>query len=502
MEIREWFGLGPSKIVQENRALIAERGQEKEQAYGYVQESMMTMLSIALEDRGWIRTDGFDRQAGNHLSFKAIQSAAMHGTALTQGNPIMERAALAKTGYVFGNGLRIQGADSLLKSRKNKKALFSESAYQTLQFAKIATGNILILVEGGTVDLIPFYEITGAVYDPNNSANILYFLRTWKQRVTDFATNTTREEDVKRFYPNMDYERGGVPYPDSIASIPVHQDGVIKHVAANKSIGGAWGVPDLLAGIFYAGEHKELIEAADSIFRAQSQYAITYKTKTRAAFENVAASIAAPPPIDPATGASAQYGQSQAFGNDIEMQLMGKIGGGIDFNHFDPIAALASVVLAVPLNVVLGKEEATDGSLPFSSLQTMKMEQRFWSEVFRDVLEYMGVSAKKLRISWPKIDPDPTHRQVQSIVGAAATKVITPVETRDMLRETFGTDWEEEEPDPTTWDAFAPATTAPGSTEPAGGTITPGQGQTGKIGKLADGDHELRDAGGQAHTEK
>lgn len=503
MEIREFLGFGPSKVVAENRMLSEEVTSTKSGAMEYVRESMMVALSVALEDRGWLRTDNFERAGGAHLTFKAIQAAGLHGRALVQGNPIMQRAALAKTSYVWGNGVRIEGCDNLISRPKNKRAIFSEAARQQLQFSKIADGNVLILITGEDAKLIPFYEITGAIYDPTDSSEIWYFHRVWTEVITDFATNMSTTMTHTMLYPNMSFDNGGTQHPTNILGVDVYTEGVIRHVAPNRLVGGAWGLPDLLAGIFYAGEHKELIEAADSIFRAQSQYAVQYKTKTRRALENVAASIAAPPPLDPRTGEPAEYGQSIAFGQDIEMQLMGKIGGGIDFNHFDPIAALASVVLGVPLDVVLGKEDATESTLPFSTLQAMKMEQRFWDDVLVDVLEQMGKKRKKIKTFWPKINPDPTHRQVQSIVGAAATKVIGPDETRGLLRDTFGADWDEAIPDPKLWEPFAAAAplgaTAPGSTEPKG-TVTPGQGQTGQMGKLANGDHSLRAEGGQAHA--
>ena len=502
MQIRELIGLPPSKMARENQALVAEVEYTKSGALEYVRESMMVALSIALEDRGWIRTDGFDRGAGSHLTFAAIQAAAQNGRALVQGNPIMSRAALAKTSYVWGNGVKVSGADELVKRRKNKRALFSEEARIRLQMGKIHDGNVLIFITGQDATIIPFYEIKGAVYDSEDPSLIQYFYREWEEKTTDFTTGTPHTTPRKMLYPNMDYDRGGVAYPPTIKDVAVNRDGVIRHVKANSLLGGAWGVPDLLAGIFYAGEHKELIEAADSIFRAQSQYAVQYKTKTRKAFENVAASIAAPMPTDPRTGETAEYGQSAVFGQDIEMQLMNKIGAGIDFAHFDPIAALASVVLAVPLDVVLGKEVATEASLPFSSLQAAKMEQRFWDDVIHDVLEQMGRQASKIKTAWPKINPDPTHRQVQSIVGAAKLKVVSPEETRSLLRDTFGADWADAVPNPKLWEKFEPKTVAPGATEGGTEPITPGQGQKGQLGKLADGDHSLRDEGQQDHARK
>lgn len=507
--VRDFFGFGPS------RGTVAEQALQKAEgirlgALAYVEEGMTAMLSMALEDRGWLRVDGFDRdQDSKSLTFSAIQSAADNGIALVTGNPIMHRAAEAQAGYVWGDGLRIKGADKIIKNPVNKRNVFSRQAQLELEATKIATGNVLLLVHpNDTITRIPFFEIAGAVYDPEDKGQIRYFLRKWKETVTDFNSNVSVDIEHKMLYPNMEYEPPiGTAYPEKLYGVQVYQDGVVKHVAPHRMVGSAWGLPDLLAGIFYAGEHKELIEAADSIFRAQSQYAVTYKGKTRKAVEEVAASLAGPPPVDPATGQPMQYGGTATFGSDIEMQLMQKIGAGIDFSHFDPIAGLASVVLGIPLDVVLG-QETRDTAIPFTTKRTMLSHQAIWAEALQDIFEYMG--KRKVKLFWPKIDPDPTFRQVQSITGASMLRTISPEESRQLVIDTFGTDWDVEDmPDPTAWDKYmgsktTPTTAAPGSTEPpqGGGNITPGQGQTGQVGKLADGDHSLRDAGQQQHTQK
>lgn len=512
--VRDFFGFGPSKSVVAEQALVRAE-QVAKGAQMYVQEGMMAMLSMAVEDRGWIRADGFERDGeGNHLTFSAIQSAANNGAALVTGNPIMHRAAEAQAGYVWGDGLRIKGADKITKNVVNKRNVFSRQAQLELEATKIATGNVLFVVHpNDTITRIPFYEISGAVYDPEDRGQIRYFLRTWKETVTDFTSGVAATIDHKMLYPNMEYEPPlGSAYPERLYGVEVYQDGVVKHVAPHRMVGSAWGLPDLLAGIFYASEHKELIEAADSIFRAQSQYAVTYKGKTKQAVEKIAASLAGPPPIDPTTGEAMNYGGTATFGSDVEMQLMQKIGAGIDFNHFDPIAGLASVVLGIPLDVVLG-QETRDTAIPFTTKRTMLSNQAIWSEALQDIFEYMG--KRKVKLFWPKIDPDPTYRQIQSITGASLLRTISPEESRELIIDTFGMDWDVEDmPTPKAWDKYQGSKTTPvaaagtganpGSTEPsqAGGNITPGQGQTGQVGKLADGDHTARDNGEQEHTKK
>lgn len=524
------FGLRTANVAEQQ---LADAERLRTEAYAHVSEGVasITSLAMGLEDaKGWLRVDGMERgEDGHHLRFSAIKEAAKHGAALVTGNPIMHRAAEAQAGYVHGDGVRIKGADKIIEDKTNRTNVFGATALMELEMTKVATGNVLLFCRDDQKILrIPFSEIQGAVYNPEDPSDIRYFLRAWDEVYTDFTTGVPQTVHRKMLYRNMTYDApreidleeynllegvlnpDGEPYEPAwdvrarrIQGVEVNIEGVVRHVAPHRMAGGAWGLPDLLAGIFYASEHKELIEAADSIYRAQSQYAVKYTSKTKKALQEAAAQVAGPPPTDPRTGEPMKYGQTVGMGSDVDMQLMTKIGAGIDFSNFDPIASLASTALGIPLEVVLGTE-GKDSTIPFTTKRTMNSIRRMWTEVFEDIFTHY--SKRKVSIYWPKLDPDPTHRQVQSIVGVAKLRVASPQEVRQLMAETFDADWDiDKMPDPKEWDEFfgteeQEPVIAPGSTEPA--TITPGQGQTGQVGKLADGDHELRDEGLQDHTKQ
>lgn len=524
------FGLRTATVAEQH---LEDATRLRNEAYMHVSEGMGTMagLAMGLEDsKGWLRVDGYARdEEGHHLQLKSVKEAGRHGAALVTGNPIMHRAAEAQAGYVHGDGVRIKGADKIIEDKTNRANVFGSAALMELEMTKVATGNVLLFCRDDQKILrIPFSEIEGAVYNPEDRSDIRYFLRVWNEVYTDFQTGVPTTVPRKMLYRNMSYDApreidleeydvlagmlddNGESYdpvigvrPRRINGVEVNIEGVVRHIAPHRMAGGAWGLPDLLAGIFYAAEHKELIEAADSIYRAQSQYAVKYTSKTKKALQEAAAQVAGPPPLDPRTGEPMKYGQTVGMGSDVDMQLMTKIGAGIDFKNFDPIASLASTALGIPLEVVLGTE-GKDTTIPFTTKRTMTAIRRMWTEVFEDIFSHYG--KRKVSIYWPKLDPDPTHRQVQSVVGLAKLRVASPLEVRQLMAETFDTDWDVDKlPDPSDWDEFfgkaeKEPTIAPGSTEPA--TITPGQGQTGQVGKLADGDHELRDEGLQDHTKQ
>jgi len=518
---RESLGLGSDSITEAKRVYDGAAALRQE-SYTYVNEGMSQMmsLSLALEERGWLPAGGFRREGGVSLSFDAIQAASASARALAIGNPVMARAVEARSSFVWGQGVKITGLGRLEKSKSVRRALLDADAQERLDFEKATTGNVLVLVnDDKTVELIPFHEITGAVYNPEKASEIWYFHRRWEVVTTNYDTGREETRVERMLYRNYDYEASreidrdvdyaqgedGIYYasytPRSIAGVPIYQDGVVRHIASHRIEGSAWGIPDALAGIFYATEHKELIEAADSVFRAQSQYAITWKSKTKKALEQVAATVAGPAPIDPNTGKPMQYGQSMGFSSDVEMQLMQKIGAGIDFNNFDAIANLASVSLGLPVDIVLGKEERNT-TLPFTTKASMRKQQRIWRDAIRDIGELLGKTSVKA--FFPKIDPDPAFRQMQTITGIAALKLHSPDQIVELVNEMLEKDeWEDKAVDVEDWADRTMATANPGSTEVTNddGPITGGQGQTGKVGKLSDGDHSLRDQGQQEHTQ-
>lgn len=532
-EVREAAGFGPSRTVVAERTL-QQASQIRAEAQTYVQEgvgSMMARLNMALDDRGWIKMDGLERDGqGLRLSFSAIKAAAANATALALGNPIMARAVEAQFGYVWGDEPLFSGLGRLEKAPSIRANLTDATAQWQLEFDKATTGNIFVFVgDDKTVQRIPFSEIIGLVVNPQRADEVWYYLREWNVIIEgDQVKGTQRTKTVRRLYRasswdaprqwDLDPVYGYDPTDDSEAAVeqligyqprvidgvPVDTSGVLYHAATKRVVGGVWGVTELLSGIFYATEHKELVEAGDSVWRAQSQYAVQIKSKTRKALESVAAEIAGPAPMDELTGKPMQYGNTLGTGDNVEMQLMQKIGAGIDFTSFEPIANLASIGTGIPVDVVLGKEEANT-TLPFTTKRTMRLHQRFWQDFYRDVFDLLGKPTAKA--FFPKIDPDPTFRQMQTIAGVRALGVHTPDQITELVNETLGkTDWDNKAAPADAWADRAVVTANPGSTEVSGdqgdGPITGGQGQSGKVGKLSDGDHSLRDGGQQPHTKK
>lgn len=507
MGIFSYFGLASesadrvyeAEILEDapGRTLAPQGYMTTEQGFQLAHEAALASLNLAYEDRGWIKVGGGRADfTGHNLSYKAISQASEAARALVIGNPLLASAVRAQIGYVWPKGVRINGADAItLKNKRNRRNVFNTAAKARLETAKATDGNVFFRISGWNISTIPFYRIDEmSVYDPIDTSFIQYYLHVNSRRTMN-EQGVVVDKPYKEYIPNMLYERGGISHPDYINGIPVDKTSVIYHVAPNALDGSAWGLPDVLSGIFYAGEHKELIEAGDAVWRAQSQFAITVKAKTNKQLQDIAAHVV-DTPVDERTGQPAEYGRTIGYGQDVDMQLMKSIGSGIDFKGFDPIAGLAIIGLRIPINVVLGTENSDD-SIPKATKTTMEGHQSLWSDAFTDIFDYMGKPSVK--IFFPKLDPDPTHRQVQSVIGAAATKVISPEQTYELLKETFGADWKGALPDPSLWDDYAVQKPAPGSTEPSGGAITPGQGQTGQMGKLADGDHAARDAGEQDH---
>ena len=493
MGFRDFFGFEsaaqePVVTAREAQAMAVEAGAT----------SALHALQMAHDERGWDLMTGAPDDSGMALSFHSIKSAAAHARALVLGNPVIDSATQSQISYVWGKGLFITGAKRIVENINNQNEVFGPLAVQELERAKVHDGQIFFLLHGNEIETIPFSQITEkTIAHPDKRTLIQFFHRKWTRYVTDPATGQSRSQDMEMYYPSVMWDTDGTKgIPDFIGTVPVYKEGHVFHVAFNTLSGSPWGVPDVFSGIFYSQEHKKLLEAGSAVWRAQSRVAVHFTSDKQRELDDVAARVLGMPGINSITGQPDPYGKTLGTGSGVNMDFAKSIGGGVEFSAFDPFVGLATMGMKIPLKVVLGTDD-TD-TIPQSTLTTMERHQAVWKWAFEFIFKYMGRTG--VHVFFPLINPDPTHRQMQSIAGFAALKIVSPEEAREMGIDTMGMHhWGKAVPDPSEWDKFAAQKPAPGSTEPNGGSVTPGQGQTGKVGKLADGDHSLRDEGQQEH---
>jgi hypothetical protein len=454
----------------------------------------MSELSLYLEDYNWIPFDGWVQDSG--FSIEVIKYNSDNIRALLTVNPTIKKAMSARIGYIWGRGVSFKGSGitKMLDNKRNQRVLFSDSAHERLEKQVATDGNVWMARNKTTQEVIPvpIHEISGWVLDVNDPTRVNYWLRSYSVQVKNFATGVEETQVVKVFYPASDYTTG---VAQRIDGIKVDRNIQMVHMAVNRQEGWVLGIPDIMAAMFWAKAHKELFEAGTTYVKAQGKFASKVVSKTRAGAANSAARIAEQPRRDPNSGEVLDIGGTAVMSGGLDMQLMGKMSGGVDFDKFDPVAGLIAAALDVPLSVLIGNSDAEDKSLEASVVNAMQMRQKAWSEFFIAIFD-----RSKIEVVWPKIRTEPEYRRIQAIEIANRSNTLHPNELRQLTLEGFGIEGDPEDlPDPKKNNSYLMAKALSDNTaknaekvaakvEPV--TVeasTPEQGVDAGIGKLADG---------------
>lgn len=469
-------------LLLENTSLMAQNETFKES---------MTDLMRFLEDVNWVSIDGWEEDKG--FSLDAIKENADRLRALVTMNPTIKKAVNARAGYVWSRGVAFSGAGTakMLNNKRNASVLFSEVAHWRLETQLATDGNVWVAKDKKTEEVIvvPIQQIAGWVLDKKDPSRVNYWLRSYTEIVKNFSTGVETRKEIKVFYPAHDYTGGVV---GEIDGIKVDRAVTMAHAAANRQEGWILGVPDILAAMFWARAHKELFESGTTYVKAQGRFASKVVAKTTNGAQNSASRIAEAPRRDPQTGEILDAGGTAVMSGGLDYQLMGKMSGGVDFENFDPVAALVAAALDVPVEVLLAKSDSDIKSLEQSTVDAMTMRQKLWTEFFT------AVFGRKVDVAWPKIRTEPEYRRLQAVELANNTNVLHRHELRQLTLEGFGIEGDpndlpdiEDQPDVAIAkakgdDAAVHAEKA--AEQAAASTAAAGeQGVTGKVGKLSTG---------------
>lgn len=523
-----FFGLGAYETVdlfESNKAVelqdaygqIEALRTDNERATAALNESVRE-LSLWFEDVGWERLDGWTDEAQG-FSLKTIKEQADRCRSLLTVNPIIKKASNARIGFVWGRGVSFDKVPArIIKDEQNKARFFSDAAHDLLERTLQTDGNVFALrsKNGQKIVYVPLEQITGWTVDENDPSRVEYWLREYDVRVTDYATGAETDKHFKAWYPAAG--QGGTVR--KIADTPVDRSYEMVHTAVNRQAGWILGIPDIVAGMFWARAHKELFEAGTTVVKARGRYASKVVANTKAGAQKAAAAVAATPRRDETTGEILEYGGTAVMSSGLDMQLMGRMSDGVDFTAFKPVLAMVAAGLEVPVSVLSAESQSDEESLEQSIVDAAVRRQNVWSEFF----DALFGRPTNFTAHWPQIKTDTTYRQIQSIEIANRTNLLSQEELRELSLDAFGVEGDptklpplEDNPNYTVPAALAKlkakleadaaekaAEVAKEQAEQAadnaandGSANTPDQGVDANVGKLSNGSdaHDARDKG-------
>lgn len=511
--------------------------QARQQNYGEavsVSESIAD-LALAIEDIGWMPLGG--QNEGNHeIPLIHLKRLSELCRAMATVNPLVKNGILIRTSWIWGDGVKITVNGSTGAGRKRsrnnglpdslQRILGTTMAQIELERSAAADGTLFFLVEPGKrkVTRLPFWQVTGAVTENGDTENILYIKRTWDDSITDLDTGLTEGKNTEAWIPTDTLE--GPPKTGQIMSVDVDTSGArIVYVPYNRMIGWRWGIPDIFPCIWWSKAYKEFLENCATLTKAYARFAWKVTSASGKGTGRVASQLAAAPQRDPATGKPQGVGASAVLGAGQDLTAIQR-STSVDFKAGSPLAAMVAAGLGVPLHMLttdIGDAPAASAdSLDEPTIRAMEARQNIMDDAIKRICALLKLD---VTIVWPDVDPEPLHRLIQAIDMAGRSGTLFSDEWRDLIWQAMGPKWVEKygnkkAPDldnlPNILKNLAPlsdkaqaaadqrqidlaqkkAALTPPSVPGGDQSDPPKQPEPPSYG-----DHQLRDEGGQAHTD-
>lgn len=233
-------------------------------------------LELALEDQGWERLEFGN---GRELTKQSLNEIAMLARKYWLKNPLIRRAIVTKSHYIFGQGVSFEAEandvnfilQNFVEDQTNKDVLFSQASFISKEMELELFGNLFfaLFVDDLTgkvrIRTIPFEEITEVIKDPEDKSKPLYYKRTFTK------ANSTKT----KIYPDWNNNEPDPYYKN----IPVEDNVYIFHLSVNKLSDMTFGVSEVYSAIDWAKAYKNFLEDWATIVNAQSSFAWKLKTK-------------------------------------------------------------------------------------------------------------------------------------------------------------------------------------------------------------------------------
>ncbi len=246
-------------------------------------QERLAELELSLEDKGW-QVLG----SGGALEFSrnALKTINYLARLYFLKNPLIRRAVLTQTQYVFGQGVNIQARHPLINEviqefmddQKNKVELTEHQALMVKETELQCFGNLFFVffvnASNGHVRVrtIPMDEITEIITNPEDAKDTWYYKREWTTQGINIDTGQYVNTMQTTYYPDWRYKPKG-NLPATIGSIQVMVDTPIYHVSVNRLSDMQFGVSEIYAALDWAKAYKEFLEDWATIIRAYSRFA-------------------------------------------------------------------------------------------------------------------------------------------------------------------------------------------------------------------------------------
>jgi len=245
-------------------------------------QERLAELELSLEDQGW---NVLSSTSNKEFSRDGLRTINYMARLYFLKNPLIRRAVLTQTQYVFGQGVNIQAVNpqidevvqEFINHSKNKAELTEHQALMVKETELQCFSNhffvFFINISNGEVRVrtIPCDEIDEIITNPEDAKDVWYYKRMWTSEGVDVSTGQYRQTSQTAYYPDWRYKP--TSWPATIGGQPVMKDNPIYHVSVNRLSDMKFGVSEIYSAIDWARAYKEFLENWASIVKAYSRFA-------------------------------------------------------------------------------------------------------------------------------------------------------------------------------------------------------------------------------------
>lgn len=442
----------------------------------------MADVVLSLDDKGWTPFGQYLNSL-DAFSLESLHALSVQLSERVDGNPLLKRGLGLRTSYVFGKGVEFDGVSArvreLMDSDNAQSVLFGSQAMAINEHSHFTAGQFFVLgdVRSKRVQRIPFSQISGWVTDPDDVEFVRYYRRTWTRNNQE---NGGQAVQVSAWYPSDLYNPPN-GYVTRIQNQPVDASKVMFASMVNKRAGTSWGVPDAFSAYPWAHAYNEYLKDGSRILKSLAMFAWQLKSKSKTGAAAAAATIASPN----------SAGSTAILGADMELSSLPR-SGSVDLTSGRALAAMVASALEVSV-VTLMSDPGSSGAygtaqtLDVPTIKAMEARQKIWEQFFKRVLKFMG--ARTVSVKWPKMESEATYRRIQAISLAYESGGLWEDEYRSAVLDELDVVPMHRGNSPTAQSKVS----AISSPQPASGNATPGNGNTGAVGQMSDGDNSMRD---------
>jgi hypothetical protein len=375
-------------------------------------------LELAAEDAGWRR---LTIEGNAQFTREGLRSISGLCRLMACKNPLIKRGLGLRISYVWGQGVqysaRSNGQDgeqdvnaviqAFLDDPLNQRVLTGQQAAEEKERALGTDGNVFLALftkpQSGRVQVreLPWDEIVDVIRNPDDSADVWYYVRRWTQQAADPLSGKVHAEQITALYPDIHYRPRVRPRVGIIAAADaaIHWDAPVVHIAVNKLSTWRFGIGDAYAAIDWARAYKDFLEDWAKLVKALSRFA--WRTtgpgsRTRRRAEQIAAAASR----NAATGERNDVGATAVMDPMSTLEAIPKTGATIDSESGRPLAMMVASALGVPVTMLLGDPGQTGARATAETLDKpteleTESRRRLWTATIRTILDYVVDQAVK-----------------------------------------------------------------------------------------------------------